>query len=396
MYSCNPVHRLLISSESIKRFSDYIGFFNSEKEKKLRAIIEGTKLYRSKWETPVEKIEFVRRDEVWDAEVSDIHAFDANGFYAHNSEILLRPNQFCNLSEIVVRGDDTIEKIKDKARVAAILGTLQATISKFRYLRTAWKRNTEEERLLGVSLTGIMDHPILNDASNPELPGILAEIKQVVLDTNKEWADKLGISAAMATTCVKPSGTVSQLVNSASGIHARFAPFYIRRVRIDAGDPMASFMKEKGVPWEVDKMNASTMVFSFPIKSPEGAIFANEESAMDQLERWKIYQDHWCEHKPSCTVYYSDDEFLQVGAWVWKHFDSISGVSFLPKSDHVYMQAPYEEISEEKYEQLRAELPKVNWRDLEEYETEDTTTSSHTLACSGGLCEVVDLVGASE
>ena len=310
------------------------------------------------------------------------------------SEILMRPDQFCNLSEIVIRAEDTIEQIMDKARIATILGTLQATVSKFRYLRTAWKRNTEEERLLGVSLTGIMDHPILNDASNPELPGILENLKQVVIDTNKAWAAKLGIAESTATTCVKPSGTVSQLVNSASGIHARFSPFYLRRVRIDVGDPISDFMIAKGIPHEVDKRNASTMVFSFPIKSPEGSVSASEESAIDQLERWKIYQDHWCEHKPSCTVYYDDDEFLEVGAWVWKHFDDISGISFLPKQDHVYVQAPYEEISEEKYEELKAAMPKVNWRDLEEYETEDTTTSSHTLACSGNICEAVDLVPA--
>jgi len=305
------------------------------------------------------------------------------------SEIILRSNQFCNLSEVVVRADDTLPTLKKKVETAAIIGTLQATLTDFRYLRNLWKRNTEEEALLGLSLTGIMDHPVIG-VSSDKTAQWLEELKLVAIKTNKKWAEKLGISQSVAITCVKPSGTVSQLVDSASGIHPRFSKHYIRRVRSDAKDPLAQFMSTAGFPVEQDTMSPASLVYSFPVKSPKTSTTVKQVGAMQQLALWKTYQNSWCEHKPSITVYYTDDEFLQVAQWIWDNFDICSGISLLPVSDHVYQQAPYEDISAEKYKELVAEMPKdVDWSDLEQYEMEDNTTGSQELACVGGACEIV-------
>ena len=310
------------------------------------------------------------------------------------SEIILRSNEFCNLSEVVVRADDTLETLKEKVRKATIIGTLQSTLTDFRYLRVRWKRNTEEEALLGVSLTGIMDHDILGGkngmAESPMLATWLEEMRDVSIKTNKEWAEKLGVNQSVAITCVKPSGTVSQLVDSASGIHPRFSKHYIRRVRSDKKDPLAIFMEFTGFPVEQDVMSESSVVYSFPIKAPAASVVVKEVGAMQQLQLWKTYQNSWCEHKPSITVYYTDDEFLQVAQWIWENFDICSGISLLPVSDHVYQQAPYEEVSVEKYEELLASMPQsVNWNDLVYFEQEDNTTGSQELACVGGACEIV-------
>ena len=306
------------------------------------------------------------------------------------SEIILRSNQFCNLSEIVVRPDDTLASLKKKAEMAAIIGTLQATLTDFRYLRNCWKKNTEEEALLGVSMTGIMDHYLLSKGESKDLSKWLEEVRDVAVDTNKKWAEKLGINQSAAITCVKPSGTVSQLVDSASGIHPRFSKHYIRRVRSDHKDPLAVFMAQSGFPVEQDVMSPTSSVFSFPIKAPESSVTVKQVGAMQQLELWKAYQNHWCEHKPSITVYYTDDEFLQVAQWIWENFDLCSGISLLPYSDHVYQQAPYEDIDAEKYDELVASMPQgVDWNDLEKYEEEDNTTGSQELACVGGACEIV-------
>ena len=306
------------------------------------------------------------------------------------SEIILRSNEFCNLSEVVVRADDTLEVLKEKVRKATIIGTLQSTLTDFRYLRVRWKRNTEEEALLGVSLTGIMDHAVLGDANNPELAAWLEEMRNVSIQTNKEWAEKLGVNASAAITCVKPSGTVSQLVDSASGIHPRFSKHYIRRVRSDKKDPLAVYMEQAGFPVEKDVMNDSTVVFSFPVKSPESSTCVKEVGAMEQLALWKTYQNHWCEHKPSVTVYYTDSEYFKVAQWIWDNFDLCSGISLLPTSDHVYQQAPYEDIDESQYEKLVAAMPQnVNWEELSQFEKEDNTTGSQELACVGGACEIV-------
>jgi ribonucleoside-diphosphate reductase alpha chain len=304
------------------------------------------------------------------------------------SEIILRSNQFCNLSEVVIRADDDLVSLKKKVEVASIIGTLQATLTDFRYLRNVWKRNTEEEALLGVSLTGICDHYLLGKDS-PDLDKWLGEMKDVAIKTNKEWADKLGIAQSAAITCVKPSGTVSQLVDSASGIHPRFSKHYIRRVRSDKKDPLAQYMTAAGFPVEDDVMSKSSLVFGFPIKSPESSTTVKQVGAMEQLRVWKKYQDHWCEHKPSITVYYTDSEFLQIAQWIWDNFDSVSGISLLPVSDHVYQQAPYEDITAEKYEELLSAMPvDIKWEDLEHFEKEDNTTGSQELACVGGACEI--------
>ena len=305
------------------------------------------------------------------------------------SEIILRSNQFCNLSEVVVRADDTLKTLKAKVEIAAMIGTLQATLTDFRYLRNVWKKNTEEEALLGVSMTGIMDHPVIGTASDKTVEW-LEELKDVAVKVNKKWAEKLGINQSTAITAVKPSGTVSQLVDSASGIHPRFSKHYIRRVRSDKKDPLAVFMEAKGFPVEQDVMSPSSSVFSFPVKAPKSSTTVKQVGAMQQLALWKTYQNHWCEHKPSITVYYTDSEFLQVAQWIWDNFDICSGISLLPVSDHVYQQAPYEDINADEYKRLLAEMPKgVDWNDLVHFEQEDNTTGSQELACVGGACEIV-------
>jgi ribonucleoside-diphosphate reductase alpha chain len=305
------------------------------------------------------------------------------------SEIILRSNEFCNLSEVVVRENDDLNSLKRKVRLATIIGTLQSTLTDFRYLRVRWKRNTEEEALLGVSLTGIMDHYLLSKPST-DLEKWLTEMREVAIETNKEWAERLGVNQSVAITCVKPSGTVSQLVDSASGIHPRFSEHYIRRVRSDRKDPLAEYMEKAGFPVERDVMNDSTVVFSFPVKSPKDSVTVKQVGAMEQLKLWKAYQEHWCEHKPSVTIYYTDSEFLQVSQWIWDNFDLCSGISLLPTSDHIYQQAPYEAINEDQYNKLVAAMPKdINWENLSQFEEEDNTTGSQELACVGGACEIV-------
>ena len=301
------------------------------------------------------------------------------------SEIILRPNQFCNLSEVVVRPTDTFQSLQRKVRNATILGTLQATLTDFRYLRRIWEKNTSEEALLGVSLTGILDNPLMT-LKNKNLPTVLEWLRDEAVKTNKEWADKLNINQSTAITCVKPSGTVSQLVDSASGIHGRYAPHYIRRVRADSRDPLCTVLDEAGVPSEIDVTSPTTKVFSFPQQAPKKAVFASEQTGMEQLELWKIYQEYWCEHKPSITVYYRDDEYLAIGDWIYNNFDDVSGISFLPYSDHTYEQAPYEQITKKEYDKQMKDFPtKFNW-DIEE--ESDTTEGSQTLACVGTSCEI--------
>ena len=303
------------------------------------------------------------------------------------SEIILRPYQFCNLSEVVVRAEDTLDTLRTKVRSAAILGTLQATLTDFRYLRKIWKDNTEEEALLGVSLTGIMDHPVMSGRkSRAELQEWLTELKKEAIKTNRTWAVRLGINVSTAITAVKPSGTVSQLVDSASGIHPRYAEQYVRRVRADARDPLCAVLEAAGVPVEIDVTSPTTKVFSFPIKSPKKAVVATDMGAMEQLCLWELYQDYWCEHKPSMTCYYRDDEFLEVGQWLYNKFDKVSGISFLPYSEHTYQQAPYEPVDLETYQKLVKEFPKtIEWDIVEET---DMTEGSQQLACVGNSCEI--------
>jgi len=308
------------------------------------------------------------------------------------SEIILRPYQFCNLTEVVIRATDSIEDLERKVRLATILGTIQSSYTKFPYLRKVWSTNTEEERLLGVSLTGIMDNR-LTTSENRGLKKTLEHLRSVAVDTNAEWADRLGIPRSTAITCVKPSGTVSQLVDSSSGIHARHSPYYVRTVRGDNKDPLTQFMIDRGIPNEPCVMKGdTTTVFSFPVKSPAGATTRNDMTAIEQLETWLTYQRSWCEHKPSVTISVRDSEWMSVGAFVYEHFDEMSGVSFLPHSDHTYQQAPYQDCTKEEYEQLLAIMPKsIDWSELSEYEEEDNTAGSQTMACSGDVCEIVDI-----
>ena len=303
------------------------------------------------------------------------------------SEIILRPYQFCNLSEVIVRTDDTLQTLKEKVRLATILGTLQATLTDFRYLRNIWKRNTEEEALLGVSMTGIMDCKLTNGSTGEEALGkLLDNLRTVAVETNRQWASALGINQSVAITCVKPSGTVSQLTDSASGIHPRFSDYYIRTVRADKKDPLATAMIDRGFPHEEDVMNNSNWVFSFPQKAPSKAVTVESMGAMEQLRLWKTYQDHWCEHKPSMTCYYNDDNFFAVCQWIWENFDSVSGISFLPEAEHVYKQAPYQKIDKETYQKLSKEMPKGMQWDIEE--SSDNTEGAQTLACVAGVCEI--------
>jgi ribonucleoside-diphosphate reductase alpha chain len=308
------------------------------------------------------------------------------------SEIILRPYQFCNLTEVVCRATDTIETLKEKVEIATILGTLQSTLTDFKYLRKVWKQNTEEERLLGVSLTGILDCPILAPNS-VTLESTLEQLREVAVQTNKKYAKMLDIPQSTAITCVKPSGTVSQLVDSASGIHARHSEYYIRTVRGGNTDPLTQFMKDVGIPAEPDLGKpTTTTVFSFPTKSPSGAVTRTEMTAIDQLQYWLVFQRHWCEHKPSVTISVKESEWMEVGAWVYKNFDEVSGISFLPFSEHTYQQAPYQDINEEQYNTFLEKMPNyINWSLLKEYEKEDTTIGSKEFACTADSCEIVDI-----
>ena len=306
-------------------------------------------------------------------------------------EISLRSKQFCNLSEVIIRETDGVGELKKKVEIATIIGTIQSALVDFKYLSPKWKKNSEEERLLGVSLTGIFDHKIMSGQGEYEksvLAGTLEQLREVTRETNKEWAEKLGIPESKAITTVKPSGTVSQLVNSGSGIHPRYAKHYIRRVRADVKDPLAAWMQEQGVPSEVDVYNPQNLVFSFPMASADNSMTRHDISALEHLELWLTYRKHWTDHNPSVTIYVGEDEWPEVGAWVWNHWDEVCGVSFLPREDdnHSYAQAPYEEISKEKYNELKALVPTVDFADY--VELADNTTSSQELACTAGACEI--------
>tara|TARA_R110000751_G_scaffold5361_1_gene24500 strand:- start:848 stop:2779 length:1932 start_codon:yes stop_codon:yes gene_type:complete len=309
------------------------------------------------------------------------------------SEIILRPYQFCNLSEVVVRDTDTVTTLKRKVALATTLGTFQSTLTDFKYLRKVWKNNTEEERLLGVSLTGIMDSKLMSGKSSTKLEPMLEELKEISVQTNATIAKRLGIPQSTAITCIKPSGTVSQLTDASSGIHARHNPHYIRTVRGDNKDPLTQFLVDVGIPAEPDVTKPdSTTVFSFPMKSPKSAVCRVDMTAIEQLELWLVYQRHWCEHKPSVTISVKEDEWMEVGAWTYEHFDEVSGISFLPFSEHTYKQAPYQDCTAEEYKSMLKQMPKqIDWDKLQEFEKEDTTSGGRELACTAGVCEVVDL-----
>jgi ribonucleoside-triphosphate reductase len=302
-------------------------------------------------------------------------------------EIILRSAGFCNLSEAVLRPDDSLEAVLKKVEIATVIGTLQSTLTDYRFLRQKWRKNAEEERLLGVSLTGIMDHPVFSRVS-PETAQYLSSMRQHAIDTNKLVAERLSIEPSAAITTVKPSGTVSQLVNSSSGIHPRYAPYYIRRVRQDAKDPITSFLIAAGVPHEPTRGNDNQIVFEFPVKSPDGVPDRRSMGAMEQLRLYEMYREYWCEHNPSTTIYYTNDDFFAVSQWIWSNFDRVGGVSFLPSDDHVYPQAPYEEITREEYDLRLAAMPVIDWSRLGAFEKDDQTTPTGERSCVGGACEI--------
>jgi ribonucleotide reductase alpha subunit len=385
---------LIVSGDNIRRFQEVVGFRNKDKAGKLDSITNECDLYKETFTTEVVSVELVGSKEVFDCTVDTVHAFDANGLISHNcGEITLRSAEFCNLSEVVIRPKDTREDVLKKIRIATIIGTLQSTLTNFKYLRKIWKRNCEEERLLGVSLTGICDNPFFARPSD-ELVAFLNEARELVASVNAVWAEALGINPSVATTCIKPSGTVSQLVDSSSGIHPRYAKYYIRRVRNDKKDPLTRLMIDMGIPYEQDKVSIGSMIFQFPIKSPD-SIFRDDKTAIEQLETYLCYSENWTEHNPSITVYVKEHEWLEVGAFVYKHFDKMNGVSFLPHNgSEVYDQAPYEEITEEQYNKLAEAFPKnLDWSRLSEYELEDTTIAMQEMACSGASgCDLEGLM----
>ena len=304
------------------------------------------------------------------------------------SEIILRPYQFCNLSSVVVRAGDTMDRLRDKVAIATILGTFQSTMTNFPYLRKVWQTNTEEERLLGVSMTGILDNPLLNNGDDAELPKRLEELKDVAVATNGEFARTLGIPVSAAITCVKPEGTVSQLTGTASGIHPQHDEYYIRRVRSDNKDPLTDFLKSQGFPSEPCVMKPeSTTVFSFPMRVEKGAVFRSDLTAIQHLKLWLLFQRHWCEHKPSVTISVREEEWPEVGAWVWKHFDEVTGVSFLPMDGGTYRQAPYETITQYEYHDLMTKMPtSIDWEQF--LEGTDNVEGVQTLSCTAGACEL--------
>lgn len=398
-YSCRAQHELVISRESIARYMTCIGFSDPDKAKagakNVAAITR--RAYKNRDSVKIASITPAGSDEVYDCTVGAVHRFEVGGLIAHNcGEILLRPDgQLCNLSEVVVRANDTLDDLKRKVELAAIMGTMQACLTDFKYLRDSWKQNTEEEALLGVSLTGIMDNKLTSGkAGKSELCSTLDALREHAVATNKKWAKLLGINQATAVTTVKPSGSVSQLTDSASGIHPRFAKQYIRTVRADIKDPVTQFMIAAGFPWEPDVMKPdATVVFSFPIKAPAGALTVDDVDAIDQLELYKIYREHWAEHNISMTVYVKEHQWLEVGAWVYKHFDELTGVTFLPATDHVYAQAPYQAVNQKDFDAMVAKMPtgEIDWTGVAAFEVDDTAVNHREYACTAGSCEIVDI-----
>lgn len=401
VYLCKESYDLNVSDRT--RFSKCIGFIHKYKQSRLDSVIDAvgkSRLSRNRRKSSYEiiAIDSLGEEKVYDITVqADEHSYWTGGLLVSNcGEINLRHKQLCNLSEVVVRCEDTLDILKEKVRIATIIGTFQSLLTDFRFLSKEWQKNCEEERLLGVSLTGVMDHSVLSieyddlhkDVKREDGTDWLGQLKIMAIDTNKIWAEKLGINQSVAITCNKPSGTVSQLCNSSSGIHPRHNPYYIRRVLGDDKDPITQFMIAEGVPNEKSVNYPSHIVFSFPIKSPEGSICRKDIDALAQLRIYKTYRDHWTEHNPSISVYYEDKNFLGVGQWVWENFDDISGIAFFPTDNGIYQQAPYEDITKEEYERLAAAMPVLDWSKLAEYEKDDRTKGSRELACQGGQCEL--------
>jgi len=384
-YNLQAQHELIIAKDNICWYMDLIGFHEPAKTKKANDNIKNRITPQKKeyfWDS-IKSITKLGMEKVYDVTVSDVHEFCANGIRCHNcSEIILQPFQFCNLTEVVCRSDDTKESLFRKVCIATIMGTIQSSLSDFKYIEDKWKKNQDDERLLGVSLTGIMDCPALNE------PGILEYLKNQCIVCNEEYANFLGINTSNSITCVKPSGSVSQMVNSSSGIHPRFAPYYIRRVRISDDDPLLKMMKAQGYQTHRAPEAANTSVLEFPVKSPDNAITVNDTDTIQQLETWKRFKKSWTEHNPSVTIYVKPDEWLETGKWVWDNWDDVLGISFFPKSEHIYEMAPYEAITKEEYESRLKSLKKVNFAELVNFEFEDATEVKKEIACAGGVCEL--------
>ena len=418
-YYCEADHELLISKDNMKLYDELVGFYEPAKSEKLKSILNLPRYSRlssvslsSSSPVPLITDETIRKEavtylsrygenfvdkiisisqlateDVYDVTVENVHEFCGNGLRLHNcSEILLQPHGFCNLSEVICRVNDTKETLARKVKIATILGTYQSMLTDFKYLSPIWKENQETERLLGVSLTGQWDSPIVRD------PEVLQFLKEIAIETNRSYAALFGINASSCITTCKPSGTTSQLTNSASGIHTRFSPYYIRRVRISATDPLFHLMRDEGIPYFPEngqsQENATTFVFEFPIKSPDNAICADQVSACNQLEYWKRVKTNYTEHNPSCTIYVKENEWLSVGDWIYSNWQYIGGLSFLPYSDHIYPLAPYEKITKERYEALVAKMPTIHFDKLLYYERDDQTEQRHQVACQGGVCEL--------
>lgn len=388
-YFCKAQHELVISNANIRVFARRINFSDPEKKKKLANLMEQyqRRLNREPFSTKVVDIVPVGREPVYDCNVPDVNAFDGNGFYLHNcGEVILRSREFCNLTEVVARPNDTEETLLKKIKIATILGTYQSTFTDFHYISKEWKRNCEEERLLGVSITGQWDCPVVRQAP------VLRKLKQKAIEVNQEYAKRFGIRPSLAVTSVKPSGTVSQLVDSSSGMHPRYAPYYIRRVRISASDPLFQMLKDQKFPYypEVGQLeqSANTYVLEFPLRSPKGAVCRNQLTALEQLEYWKKVKENYTEHNPSQTILVGENEWIETANWIYKNWDIIGGLSFLPREEHLYKLAPYEEITKEKYQKMLAKLPKIDFSQIIVYEKDDQTTGAKAPACEGLTCEV--------
>ena len=367
-----------------------MNFSQPSKKTKLSDLLQKykRKLNKEKFSAKITEIIPVGVEPVYDCTVQDVHAFDANGFYVSNcGEIILRSKQFCNLTEVVCRADDTEETLLDKIRLATMLGTYQSMLTNFPYLSKEWQQNCDEERLLGVSLTGQWDCPAVRNAMT------LLKLKAKAIEINREYAERFGINASTAITCVKPSGTVSQLVDAASGMHPRNSKYYIRRIRIASHDPLFKMLRDQKMPHKPEvgqsEGTASTYVVEFPVKAPEGAILKNDVSALEHLEHWKMLKESYCEHNPSVTISIGADEWIESANWVYKNWDMIGGLAFLPRDENVYELAPYEEITKEQFETLVTEMPPIDFANILLYENEDTTQGSKELACVGGICEFI-------
>jgi hypothetical protein len=388
-YLCKAYHELIITGSNLKVFAERINFSDPQKREKLANLLAKykRKLNREPFSAKIVEIKPLGKEEVYDCSVERVHAFDGNGFYLHNcGEIILRSREFCNLTEVVARPGDTEESLLKKIEIATILGTYQSMLTDFPYLSKEWKKNCEEERLLGVSITGQWDCKVVRNSST------LRKLKERAIEVNREYAKRFGVNSSNAVTCVKPSGTVGILTDAAFGMHPRHSPYYIRRIRISATDPLFQMLKDQKFPYKPEvgqtEASATTYVLEFPVKAPKGAVFKDDLTAIEQLNYWKRVKENYTEHNPSVTISIGKDEWIQVADWLYKNWDILGGLSFLPKTDYVYPLAPFEPITKKEYEELMAELPEIDFAQILAYEKEDETQGAKEFACVGEICEI--------